>query len=254
MDGFIKFLGTGGARFVVSKQLRSTAGIWLNYKGTNVYIDPGPGAIVRIRSSKRKLEPEKLDGIILTHKHLDHANDVNVLIEAMTEGGFRKRGVLICPRDAIEGEAVVFSKFTGKLERIEIMGEGKNYKVKDVTLSTPVKHIHPVETYGLLFDLGIIVSMISDTRYFDELSTYYASDVMIVNVLRSKPIGKDDEIDHLSLPDFVNLVKSVKPKVAIMTHFGMSLIREKPHIVAERIKEETGVEVVAAYDGMEFPF
>jgi phosphoribosyl 1,2-cyclic phosphodiesterase len=179
---------------------------------------------------------------------------VNVLIEAMTEGGFRKRGVLICPRDAIEGEAVVFSNFTGKLERIEIMGEGKNYKVKDVTFSTPVKHIHPVETYGLLFDLGIIVSMISDTRYFDELSTYYASDVMIVNVLRSKPIGKDDEIDHLSLPDFVNLVKSVKPKVAIMTHFGMSLIREKPHIVAERVKEETGVEVVAAYDGMEFPF
>ena len=27
----------------------------------------------------------KLDAIILTHRHLDHAADVNVMIEAMTE-------------------------------------------------------------------------------------------------------------------------------------------------------------------------
>jgi hypothetical protein len=43
MEGFIKFFGTGGARFVASQQLRATGGLWLHYKETNIYIDPGPG-------------------------------------------------------------------------------------------------------------------------------------------------------------------------------------------------------------------
>jgi len=47
-DGnYIKFLGTAGARFVMIKQLRSSGGIWVSYKGTNVIIDPGPGSITR---------------------------------------------------------------------------------------------------------------------------------------------------------------------------------------------------------------
>lgn len=254
MSGFIKFLGTGGARFVVSKQLRSTAGIWLNYMDTNVYIDPGPGAIVKIRSSKKRLEPERLDGIILTHKHLDHSNDTNVLIEAITEGGTRRRGLLVCPIDAIATDPVILPTFLEKLERVEVMEEKKNYTIKNVSFVTPVKHIHPVDTYGILFTFEPKIALISDTRYFEALCEHYKSDILIVNVLRSKPIEKNDEIDHLSVQDFVVLVEKIRPRVAIMTHFGMGLIREKPHEVAERLRRETGIEIIAAYDGMEFDF
>src|SRR5512147_1017173 len=101
MEGFIKFFGTGGARFVAASQVRATGGLWLNYKKTNLFIDPGPGAVVRIHGAKDHFDPGHLDGIILTHKHLDHANDVNILIEAMTDGGFKKRGALFCPEDAV---------------------------------------------------------------------------------------------------------------------------------------------------------
>ena len=87
---FIKFLGTAGARFVVMKQLRASGGVWLSVGETNLSIDPGPGALVRCLNSKPKLEPSTLDGILLTHKHLDHSGDVNVMIEAMTDGGFKK--------------------------------------------------------------------------------------------------------------------------------------------------------------------
>ncbi|MCU4140786.1 MAG: Ribonuclease BN [Methanophagales archaeon] len=96
----IRFLGTAGARFVMIKQLRSSAGIFLTLRGTNILVDPGPGTLVRFAKSKPRIDPAKLHAIVLTHKHLDHSNDVNVMIEAMTEGGFKRRGTLICPKDA----------------------------------------------------------------------------------------------------------------------------------------------------------
>ena len=86
---FIKFLGTAGARIVVSKQLRASGGMWYSLDGYNVLVDPGPGCLVRCISSRPKMDPMKLDAIILTHRHLDHAADVNVMIEAMTEGDLK---------------------------------------------------------------------------------------------------------------------------------------------------------------------
>lgn len=76
MSDCIKFLGTGGARLVVSKQLRSTAGTWCSLGGCQVLIDPGPGTLSRCFASRPQLDPESLDAVILTHRHLDHSNDV----------------------------------------------------------------------------------------------------------------------------------------------------------------------------------
>ena len=42
----------------------------------------------------------------------------------------------------------------------------------------------------------------------------------------------------------------MRPKKAVLTHFGMTVWKAKPHTLAERLSQETGVEVVAARDGM----
>jgi ribonuclease BN (tRNA processing enzyme) len=81
----ITFLGTAGARFVVTKQFLASGGAWFNFGGTEILLDPGPGCLVH--SAKRKLNASKLKAIILSHKHLDHSGDINIMIEAMTEGG-----------------------------------------------------------------------------------------------------------------------------------------------------------------------
>ncbi|UCH43901.1 MAG: MBL fold metallo-hydrolase, partial [Dehalococcoidales bacterium] len=67
----ITFLGTAGARFMVSRQLAASGGLWLSLNGTEILIDPGPGSIVQ--STKRKLAAEQLSAIILSHRHLDHS-------------------------------------------------------------------------------------------------------------------------------------------------------------------------------------
>ncbi len=254
MEGFVKFLGTGGARFVVARQIRATGGLWLNYRDTNIYIDPGPGAIVRVRTSRDHLDPGKLDGIILTHKHIDHSNDVNVMIEAMTDGGFKRKGTVYCPGDAIGDDPVIFRYIHRYVEGIEVLEEKKTYKLKDIKFTTSMRHIHPVETYGLLFHLNKKIGVLTDTRYFDGLLDFYKADYLIVNVLRSKPIEKNDAIDHLSTHDLKQIAIGLKPEMVIMTHFGMNIINEKPYMVAEKLKDETGVNIIAAHDGMKLEF
>ena len=125
-ENYIKFLGTAGARFVMIKQLRSSGGLWISYKGTNLIVDPGPGSIARCALSKPKLDPMKLDGILLTHRHLDHSNDINVMIEAMTEGGFKKRGTVFLPADAIEEDPLILKHLRPVIGDIQILEEKKN--------------------------------------------------------------------------------------------------------------------------------
>jgi len=249
---FIKFLGTAGARFVMIKQLRSSGGIWISHKGTNVLIDPGPGSIVRCAMSRPKLDPAKLDAIILTHRHLDHSSDINVMIEAMTEGGFKKRGIVFCPQDAIGEDSVILKHEINFPEKIEIIEARKEYSVGDFKFSTSMRHIHPVETYGLKFNLNkTSVSLMCDTKYSEELIDFYKTDLLIISVVFFEP---RPGIDHLSLADAQQLISRIRPKKTILTHFGMTMLKSKPHLQAQRLSRELGIEVEAAYDGLAMEF
>lgn len=244
----IKFLGTAGARFVMIEQLRSSGGIWVAHKDTNVLIDPGPGSIVRCAMSRPKLNPGELDAVILTHKHLDHSNDINVMIEAMTEGGFKKRGAVFCPQDAL-GEDAVILKYAQKLpQKIEILKPNGNYQVGDFSFTVSMRHIHPAETYGLKFNLGkVSVGLLTDTKFFRQLEDFYKTDILIISVVFFDP---RPGIEHLCLADAEEIIKACKPKKAILTHFGRSMLMAKPHLQAEALTKRLGIEVVAAYDGM----
>ncbi len=249
---FIKFLGTAGARFVMIKQLRASGGIWVSYRGTNVIIDPGPGSLVRMATSKPKLDPSILDGIILTHRHLDHSGDINVMIEAMTEGGFKRRGVVFCPADSLGEDTVISRHALGFSEKIDKLEANTKYKVGNFEFETSLRHIHPVETYGLKFTLnGKTISLLSDTRYFKELIDFYKTDILIIGVVFAQP---RPDIDHLCFDDVRHIVNQIRPKKVIMTHFGMTMLQAKPHLKAEELSKELGIEVEAAYDGMTVDF
>ena len=244
----ITFLGTAGARFMVSSQILASGGLWLNLSGTEILVDPGPGCIVQ--STKRKLRADRLSAIILSHRHLDHSADINIMIEAMTQGGFKQRGWLFAPADALETEPVIFSYLKGYLDGIEVLQEGKSYSVGNISFTTPVRHIHPVETYGILFrTAGHTFSYIADSLYFDGLCQNYSSELLIINVVM---LERNLPIDHLAVPDAGRIIMELKPKVAILTHFGMTVWRAKPWEVAERLSQQTGVRVIAARDGMRF--
>lgn len=251
-DNFIKFLGTAGARFVMIRQLRASGGIWVSSKGTNVIIDPGPGCIVRCAASRPKLDPTKLDGIIVTHRHLDHCGDLNVMIEAMTEGGFKKGGVVFCPADAVEDDSIISAHLKSFPERIEILKPNTEYTVGNFQFQTSMPHLHPVFTYGLKFRIAKQeIAILTDTRYFRELADFYKADVLIAGVVFVEP---RPGVEHLCLDDIRMLLGQVRPQKTILTHFGMTMLKAKPHIQAEKLSTELNLEVLAAYDGMTLNF
>lgn len=247
--GYLKFLGTAGARFVVARQLRYSAGTWIELSGVQLLLDPGPGTLLRCRRVRPPLDPARLTGILLSHKHLDHSTDVNVMLEAMAAAGTRRRGALLAPADALEGDDPVVLKYVRRYpERIEILEDGKTYTLGGVKVR-PVAHLHGVETYGFVLDsdegrLGFV----TDTKFTEQLPERYSGcRLLVLNVVRRE---WSPDVDHLSLPEAVEIVQAVQPRLAVITHFGMTMLRAKPWELAAELSHRLGVEILAASDGL----
>jgi phosphoribosyl 1,2-cyclic phosphodiesterase len=231
------------------KQLRASGGIWLTLDGTHVLIDPGPGALIRCLASRPKLDPQDLEGIILTHRHLDHSNDINIMIEAMTNGGFKKKGVVFAPRDTLQEDPVILKYTREQVDRIEILKEKGKYQVGNISFETPIRLKHGVETYGINFrGKTTSISLITDTDYFTGLESHFNGDILIVNVVM---LQNKNTIEHLCLQEAEQIIEANKPRLAILTHFGMGMVKAKPWEIAEHLTKKLGINVIAARDGMQ---
>jgi ribonuclease BN (tRNA processing enzyme) len=172
------------------------------------------------------------------------------MIEAMTEGGFKKRGGLFAPGDALEEDPVVLKYVKDYVKKVEILKENSEHQIGEIEFSTALRHQHRVETYGINFKTSPrTISLIADTKFFPELPDVYRGEILIVHVVRLKPIG-DDPIEHLSIEDVKTIVRKANPKLIILTHFGMTIIKAKPWVVAAELEKELGLKVIAASDGM----
>ena len=102
----IFFLGTGGGRFATITQKRRTGGMRIisDRDKVNIHIDPGPGAL--IYSLEMGLDPRKIRALLVSHSHLDHVNDAELFIEAMSHGTTKRRGVLAAARSVLKGNEV----------------------------------------------------------------------------------------------------------------------------------------------------
>lgn len=244
----IKFLGTAGARYVVSRQLRASGGIFFELEGKRILMDPGPGCMVRLASSRPKIDPADIDIIILTHKHIDHSSDVNVVIDGMTAGGIHRKGMLLAPRDALEGDPVVLKYLRDYLDDLIVTHEGLNLDLGDLRIEAPLSMKHTVETCGFRFHTGSgTVSHVPDTAYFPEIADVLKADVTIINVVLAE---NRHDIFHLDLEDAKKILADMKPQAGILTHFGMSVLKKKPWELAREMGAALGFTVLAAGDGM----
>jgi phosphoribosyl 1,2-cyclic phosphodiesterase len=239
----LTFMGTAGARFMVAKQVAASGGLYIEDRNTRLALDPGPGAIVQY--AQLGVDLTTLDAIVLSHRHLDHSGDVNVMLEAMTDGGFQHRGQLFCPSDALDDDPVVL-KYVRRFPReIVRLAPETTYAVNGLSFTTSGRHVHQSETYGFRF--GDRLGWITDSGYYEGIAEQHKAEVMVIHTVLRDCIPT---LPHLCIADAERIILAARPRLALLTHYGMTVWRANPAEIAAGLSQRTGIEVRAAHDGM----
>ncbi len=247
----IVFLGTGGDAIVVGKGYRAAGGIIIEVDDNQLHIDPGPGALVR--ATDYGISPRNNVAVLVSHAHLNHCNDVNAIISAMSLGGLDPKGVLIANKTSYNGtesyEPVISKHSKKMIERSIILEEGKRVGINEVEIrATYAMHSDEFATGYKIITSKFALGYSSDTGYCHELiESYKDVDIMILNCVHES--GKKDK-NNLGVDDVIKLLPEIKPKLAIITHFGIKL--HKKNILSEvrKIQRETKIQTIAAKDGL----
>lgn len=239
----LTFMGTAGARFMVARQVAASGGLLLEDGATRLALDPGPGAIVQY--AQRGVDLTTLDAIVLSHRHLDHSGDVNVMLEGMTDGGFQHRGQLFCPSDALDEDPVVL-KYVRRFPReIVRLTPETSYSVNGVGFTTSGLHVHQSETFGFRF--GNALGWVTDSGYYDGIAEQHRADVMVIHTVLRDCVPT---LPHLCVADAERIIRDARPKVAYLTHYGMTVWRANPSALASAMSQRLGIDVQAAHDGL----
>lgn len=241
----IIFLGTGGDSQVVGRY-RNAGGIIVQSKEAQLHIDPGPGALIGAAAFGINLREHS--GVLVSHNHLNHCNDINAVLSALSLNKLDIHGVLAASESVLSQKSMLTEYHKGCVEKIITALPGKKFGIQDCDI-TPTKAKHNDETtVGFKITTpNYALGYTSDTAYTADIAEQYEGcDIIILNV--QHPFGVREKI--LGAGDAVRFLKRCNPKLAIITHFGMKLLSSNPLYVAREIKQQSGIQTIAADDGM----
>ncbi len=245
---YIHFFGTTGNKDVIFKNMRSAGGLYIHMEDTHIIFDPGIHTFYKYIHTYG--DKERIDGIILSHVHIDHANDLNILIELMTNGGREKRGEVVVPKQAIENKILqpYLKEFP---EKIDIIQPNARYKIKNLEIVASIPHDHGVETYGFIIKSSKNkIGIVTDTKYFPELLQVYKNcGILIMNV--AYYINNKEKAKHLDIPAVEEFIKEIQPNKVIITHFNKNILSKNPSEIAKALTKKYGIQVIAAEDDLD---
>ncbi|MBS3123738.1 MBL fold metallo-hydrolase [Candidatus Woesearchaeota archaeon] len=245
------FLGTAGSSAVFTKQTRASGGIILQVEDLQFHIDPGPGALVKAKEFG--VVAQNTTGILVSHNHLNHCNDLNAVVEAMTYGGIEQRGIVMGSKSALQDSETTTSFLTKHHRQLveRIIPLEKKHKIGLDLLeinSFPADHTDDHALGFKFFCPRLVISYSGDTAYSEELvDNLMGSDLLILNVPYP---GNKSMNGNLDSEGATKIIAQVKPKLAILTHFGTEMLKADPLVEAREIQRATGVAVIAAQDGL----
>jgi len=177
---------------------------------TTICIDPYLSDVVnrvagRARMVEPAIPPEKLcaDVIVCTHNHLDHV-DIDA-IPLMDKDNM----IFLAPSDT-ERQLMECG-----VKKYSVFDEGKVYKTGDFEL-TAVFADHSVPAVGIILKHdNIMIYFSGDTEYNEKLTklAQYDIDVMFICI--------NGKLGNMNVTDAVRLTHTLKPRVAVPTHYGM---------------------------------
>jgi len=245
----IILLGTGGGRHTTMFQARSTGGFLLCDDKTRIHLDPGPGALTNMCLIRYDLRTT--DAVMVSHSHPDHYSDVEVVIEGMTYGGWKKRGSLygsVSVMEGYQGLGPCISAYHRNLPaKRYTMRPGDSYTIGNIIIDiTKAEHNDPTAVGYRCRTKDGIFSYVTDTSYSDEIADQYkGSKVLFLPV--TTPDDKRIK-GHLCTDDAISFAQRIRPELCVLIHLGIVMLKADPVRQASVIQERTGVKTLCGQD------
>ena len=144
----ITFLGTSDA---VPSAARNHPAILLTYSGENILVDCGEGTQRQFR--KAKLNPCKINRILITHWHADHVLGIPGLIKTLALRGYKKTLYIYGPKGTKSFMKIFLKLFAFRQEYpIKVQEvEGKFFETEDFYLEArKMTHRIPCNAYSFV--------------------------------------------------------------------------------------------------------
>ncbi|MFT7615802.1 MAG: hypothetical protein ACI8Y7_000627 [Candidatus Woesearchaeota archaeon] len=250
MHARILFLGTAGDSIVAGTQARATGGIVIEYDEMKLILNPGPGTIAR--AAQNAVSMREIDAVIVTKNDLLSTGDLNACVDAMTNGGLDKRGVVVCSYEVLDGNQEyqpAMSPLHQKcLEKVIPLRLDDSVALNNIEIVPTHTNDTSDRTFGVrLSTPQFIVSYVGASVYDkDIVQEHKGCDILILNF----PSVLSKENKTTSLEDIKKFITEIKPNLAIITGFGIKILQDDILTHVRNIQRDTGVQTTAAKDGL----
>jgi phosphoribosyl 1,2-cyclic phosphate phosphodiesterase len=248
----LTFLGTGTSQGVPvvacqcpvclsenPRDKRLRASVMLEADGQRLVIDAGPD----FRQQMLKHQVRHLNGILLTHEHVDHIfglDDIRAFnwVQKQPTDIYAEERVQVAIRRIFDYVFAAF-KYPGIPQMHLHLIENHPFRIGNLDI-LPIRGFHyKLPVFGFRFGKIAYVTDVNRLEQ-EELEKLRDLDILVINALR-----KEEHISHYSLGQALNLISDVKPGKAYLTHIShqMGFYNE--------VQSELPDNVFLAYDGLE---
>jgi len=204
------------------------SGYLLKGGNTRILVECGSGVLSFLTALT---EPEKIDGIVLSHLHFDHMSDILPLTYRLAMTG--KKLPVYAPSEPEPVRALL------DCPAFEWRNIAKGGRIGDIAFRTlPVRH--PVPSYAVRFECeGKSFCYTGDTNTCEGLSEFAAkSDLMLADACFTDELWRE-ELPHLSARKAAEIALKADVKRLMLTHFRPDISRETLLEQAKYVFENT---------------
>jgi phosphoribosyl 1,2-cyclic phosphate phosphodiesterase len=223
----LTFLGTGTSQGVPvvacrcpvclsanTRDKRLRASVMIETRNQCLVIDAGPD----FRQQMLLHEVRHLNGILITHEHVDHIfglDDIRAFnwVQKQATDIYAEERVQTAIRRIFDYAFSTY-KYPGIPQMHLHLIENKSFLINDLEV-IPIRGLHyKLPVFGFRFGK---LAYVTDVNYLEdtEMDKLRGLDVLILNALR-----KEEHISHYSLSQALEVIAEVKPGKAYLTHLS----------------------------------
>ena len=279
----------GGSNSIIHG--KPSGGMLIRFKDRSIIVDPGENSLSFLTTTG--FDPYKITDVIASHSHDDHVGDLTSILSSALQLNLvsnQDTNILVSPslvdyenaRATRYGFTLPAYAWTGNVRTLywrdtlvkrydgEMIQSEKTASIGGNIKVTSVEGRHsemPVSGFIFTTPFGKL-AYTGDTEFYPELTEQYkGSDLLWMNM---NTLGLDSMRDtkshvpeqvssvrnHLGYVGVCELIDTVRPKTAIISHFGsqlLSKVDEVQSMLRERF-EGQGVNIFCTHTGDEFCF